>query len=43
MPGLLQAYQGAVPSFEIDSSIRFFARHLGTQASRAALDTTGTG
>jgi len=42
MPGLLQAYQG-VPSFEIDSSIRFFARHLGTQASRAALDTTGTG
>jgi dienelactone hydrolase len=29
-----------VPSFEIDSSLRFFARHLGAPAPRAAPDPT---
>ena len=32
-----------VPSFEIDSSIRFFTRHLAVRAPRAAPDTTGAG
>jgi dienelactone hydrolase len=39
----LHANPGAhqeVPSFEIDSSVRFFARHLGTTSSP---DATGTG
>ena len=42
----LHANPGAhreVPPFEIDSSIRFFTRHLAVRAPRAAPDTTGAG